>query len=207
MWGRWPSENDSLNKGMELRIEYCSVTPHCLSLDISWYLSMGKSVPLRGEKKKNKTETTKKELVNTIGNLKKGFTQSCSTLCNAMDCSLPGSSVRGIFQARVLEWVAIFFSRRSSQPRDRTQVSHIAGRRFTIRASREDSKYNSNQAWIRRRGISIFGIKTSSSWSLYLEDVEPTQRSFIYRWCGQHLSLEMGYDGLNRKTQSNLTTV
>ena len=44
--------------------------------------------------------------------------QSCPTLCNPMDCSLPGFSIHGIFQARVLEWVAIFFSRRSSQPRD-----------------------------------------------------------------------------------------
>ena len=47
-----------------------------------------------------------------------------------MDCSLPGSSVHGIFQARVLEWVAISFSRGSSQPRDRTRVSCIAGRCF-----------------------------------------------------------------------------
>ena len=52
-------------------------------------------------------------------------------LCNPMDCSLPGSSVHGIFQARVLEWVAMSFSRRSSWPRNRTQVSHIVGRRFT----------------------------------------------------------------------------
>ena len=44
--------------------------------------------------------------------------QSCPTLCNPMDCSLPGSSVHGIFQARILEWVAIFFSRGSSQLRD-----------------------------------------------------------------------------------------
>ena len=44
--------------------------------------------------------------------------QSCPTLYNPMDCSLPGSSVHGIFQARILEWVAISFSRRSSQPRD-----------------------------------------------------------------------------------------
>ena len=58
--------------------------------------------------------------------------QSCPTLCDPMDCSLPGSSIRGILQTRVLEWVAISFSRRSSQPRDRTQVSYIAGRRFTI---------------------------------------------------------------------------
>ena len=57
--------------------------------------------------------------------------QSCLTLCDSMDCSLPRSSVRGILQARILEWVAISFSRRSSQPRDRTRVSRIAGRLFT----------------------------------------------------------------------------
>ena len=43
-------------------------------------------------------------------------TQLCPILCDPMDCSLPGSSVHGIFQARVLEWVAISFSRRSSNP-------------------------------------------------------------------------------------------
>ena len=51
------------------------------------------------------------------------WTGSQSTLCKHMDCSLPGSSVHGILQARILEWVAIPFSRRSSQARDRTQVS------------------------------------------------------------------------------------
>ena len=58
--------------------------------------------------------------------------QSCLTLCDPMDCSLSGSSVHGIFQARVLEWIAISFSRGSSRPRNRTQVSCIEGRRFTI---------------------------------------------------------------------------
>ena len=62
--------------------------------------------------------------------------QSCLTLCNPMDCSLTGSPVHGIFQARILEWVAIPFSRRPSQPRDQTQVSCIAGRFFTIWATR-----------------------------------------------------------------------
>ena len=52
--------------------------------------------------------------------------QSCPTLCDPMDCSLPGSSVHGNFQARVQSWVAIFFSRISSQPRVWTQVSRIA---------------------------------------------------------------------------------
>ena len=44
--------------------------------------------------------------------------QSCLTLCDSMDCSLPGSSVHGILQARILEWVAMPFSRGSSQPKD-----------------------------------------------------------------------------------------
>ena len=53
-----------------------------------------------------------------------------------MDCSLPGFSVHGISQARILEWVAISFSRRSSQSRDWTCVSHIVGRCFTIWVTR-----------------------------------------------------------------------
>ena len=57
-------------------------------------------------------------------------TQLCPTLCDSMDSSLWGSSVHGIFQARVLEWIAISFSRESSLPRNRTQVSRIAGRRL-----------------------------------------------------------------------------
>ena len=52
--------------------------------------------------------------------------QSCpTTLCEPLDCSLPGSSVHGIFQERIPEWVAIFFSRRSSQPRDQNCISCI----------------------------------------------------------------------------------
>ena len=63
--------------------------------------------------------------------------QSCLTLCNPMDCRLPGSSVHGIFQARILEWVAIPFSKGSSQPRDWTRVYCTSGRFFTIWATRE----------------------------------------------------------------------
>ena len=66
--------------------------------------------------------------------------QLCPTLCDPLDCSPPGSSIHGIFQARELEWVAIAFSRGSSQPRDWTQVSLIVGRPFTIWATREVSK-------------------------------------------------------------------
>ena len=51
--------------------------------------------------------------------------QSSLTLCEPVDCSLPGSSVHGILQARILEWVVVFFSRDSSQPRDRNQKADV----------------------------------------------------------------------------------
>ena len=65
--------------------------------------------------------------------------QSCPILCDPMDCSLPGSSVYGISQARILEQVAILFFRGSSQFTDQIQVSWIAGRSFTVWATREAS--------------------------------------------------------------------
>ena len=64
--------------------------------------------------------------------LKVKVTQSCPTLCDRMDYT-----VHGILQARILEWLAFPFSRRSSQPRDQTQVSYIAGGFFTCWATRE----------------------------------------------------------------------
>ena len=65
--------------------------------------------------------------------------QFCPTLCDPTDYT-----VLGILQARILEWVAVPFSRGSSQPRDRTQVSHIAGRFFTSWATWEALKYIKN---------------------------------------------------------------
>ena len=87
--------------------------------------------------------------------------QSCLTLCDPMDCSLPGSSVHGIFQAIVLEWIAISFSRGSSQPRDWTRVSRIVDRRLTIwakylnikRESLHGEKYSLVLEWVKK----IFG--------------------------------------------------
>ena len=61
-----------------------------------------------------------------------------------MDCSLPGSPIHGIFQVRVLEWVAISLSKGSSQPRDWTQISHIAGRCFIVWATREALYFNAS---------------------------------------------------------------
>ena len=63
------------------------------------------------------------------------FAQLCPTLCNPKDCSLPVTSLHGILQARILEWVAISFSRGSSWPRNWTRVSYIAGRFFTVWAT------------------------------------------------------------------------
>ena len=70
--------------------------------------------------------------------LKALVTQSRLTLWDHMDCSLSGSSVHGIFQARILKWIVISFSRGSSQPRGRNWVSYIASRVFIIWATRGD---------------------------------------------------------------------
>ena len=64
--------------------------------------------------------------------IEREIAQLCPTLCNPVDCSPPGSSIHGILQARILEWVAISFSKGSFWPRDRTQVSRIAGRCFNL---------------------------------------------------------------------------
>ena len=79
---------------------------------------------------------------------------SVVSFCDPMGCSLPGSSVLGILQARILEWVAIPFSRGSSRSRDQTQVSCIAGGFFTNWAIREA------HTLIRKRLISIQHMDT-----------------------------------------------
>ena len=75
-------------------------------------------------------------------------TQPCPTLCDPMDYSPPGSSVHGILQARILEWVAISFSKRSSWPRDWTRVSCIAGRFFTTEPPGKP-QYSHNSVHVR----------------------------------------------------------
>ena len=70
--------------------------------------------------------------------------QSCPTVCDPMDCRLPGSSVHGIFQERILQWVAISYSRGSSQPRNWTCVSCI-GRRIFYQYATWDSLWKQNQ--------------------------------------------------------------
>ena len=72
--------------------------------------------------------------INRYQSVKALVTESYLTLCNPMDCRPPGSSVHGIVQARILEWIAISFSRGSSRPRYQTWVSRTAGRLFTVLA-------------------------------------------------------------------------
>ena len=76
-------------------------------------------------------------LLSCCSSFRSEVAQSCPTLFDPVDCSPPDSSVHGTLQARILEWVAISFSRGSSQPRDWTRVSRIAGRRFNHWATRE----------------------------------------------------------------------
>ena len=70
-------------------------------------------------------------------NRRREVAQSCPTLCDPMDCSPPGSLIYGIFQAWILEWVAISFSRGCSPPRDWIWVSCLVDRHLTVQATRE----------------------------------------------------------------------
>ena len=75
------------------------------------------------------------QAANSVHKVNLWVTQARLTLCNAMDYGPPGSSVHGILQIRILEWVAIPFSRGSSWPRDWTWVSYIAVRFFSVWAT------------------------------------------------------------------------
>ena len=77
-------------------------------------------------------------------------TQLCPNLCNPMDCSPPGSSIHGIFLARILEWVAVSYSRGSSQPRDQTHVSCISiiGRLILYHCAPWGAVTDQNNRWI-----------------------------------------------------------
>ena len=114
--------------------------------------------------------------------------QSCPTLCYPMDCSPPGSSIHGIFQARILEWVAISFSRGSSQPRDRTQVSHIAGRCFNLCATREACGQTRMETEIKKSWFyqlsecgEFYSGATWDAWPLCTEVTLPCSDSTVTR--------------------------
>ena len=119
-------------------------------------------------------------------------TQLCLTLCDPMDCSLPGFSIHGILQTRIQEWVASLSSRGSSQPRDWTQVSHIAGRFFTVWATREDlyivvcicssqSPHLSSTPWNIVQWASLWMTKAGSS------EMHSREDSVLHRWSTEGL--------------------
>ena len=93
--------------------------------------------------------------------------QSCLTLCNPMNCSLPGSSVHGFLQANILEWVAVAFSRGSSQPKNQTHfscISCIAGGFFTKWATWETQNYHIDPT------IPLLGVYLRKTKSLIWKD-------------------------------------
>ena len=115
--------------------------------------------------------------------------QACPTLCDPMDCSLPGSSVHGILQARRLEWVAIPFTRGFSQPRDWTQVSWVAGSFFTVWVQQIlTGKLKLSLAWWRLREIPLKRVSANSVDSGITEGLVRMQILSLEGWGGAQAS-------------------
>ena len=138
----------STSRSMRQMLCWCSTsgTPHVLGnawvsprekLQIMFLGKHMKETPGRGTENDTFQRSSHQELpVAAFSNsgliLLAKLLQSCLPLCDPMDCNPPGSSIHGIVQARILEWLAISFSRGSSQPRNQTQVSHTGSGFFTI---------------------------------------------------------------------------
>ena len=121
----------------DLRWSWCNnsrniVHSKCNALELFWNCPL---IPKSVEKLSSTKPVTGAKKVGDCCSKCALVTQSCLTLCNSMNYSPLGSSVQGILQARILEWVAILFSRGSSWSRDRTWVSHIASRFFMVWAT------------------------------------------------------------------------
>ena len=124
------------------------------------------------------------------------FLQSCPTLCNPMDHTVPGSSVLGILQARILEWVAMSSSRGSSQLRDRTQVSDVylhwqtdslalvpPGKPIKIQSSANSGlcQENCSRGWDMRKLLVIFYWPSQTS--LFISFLSSLSVSLLHIWC------------------------
>ena len=106
-------------------------------------------------------------------------------LCDPVDCSPPGSSVHGILQARILEWIAISFSRASSQPRNWTWVSCIAGRRFILWATREARNpvwLYLNLMWHLQRPYFQVSSQVLSGYEFRQDTTHPSTAPIHIRW-------------------------
>ena len=115
--------------------------------------------------------------------------QSCPTLCNSMDCSPSGSSVHGILQERVLEWVAIPFSRGSSWPRDWTWISCIAGRFFN-RVSHQQRRHIQSltilRCWKLFLIVFLLLYYTTQWWKVWIPRMS-------HEWLNWTISIVPGY--------------
>ena len=115
--------------------------------------------------------------------------QSCPTLCDPVDCSPPCSYDHGILQARILEWVAISFSRGPSQPRDQTRVSRIGGRYFNLWAPREAGISENNLPAMQETWIPSLGWEDPLEEGMTTHSSIPAWRIPTYRgawWATVH---------------------
>ena len=108
--------------------------------------------------------------------------KSCLTLCDLMDCSLPGSSVHGIFQARILDWVAISFFNGSSQPRNQTLSYELAGRFFTTEAPEKPPIIILNQFHEAYWLINFLFLLSLILWLCYLREMSQGCFLFLILW-------------------------
>ena len=145
--------------------------------------------------------------------------QSRLTLCNPMDCSTPGSSVPGIFQARILEWVAISSSRGSSSPRDWTRVScgSCIGRQILYHwATWEAPPAPPQTFWPRRRSDDFlrslcFGVLLTGNWSWHCSvgkhfsgNTKDSSQFWVMLRFDQHASWLLNIGSVFKDLQSNL---
>ena len=112
--------------------EHDSVSPVSLSQQEASISLLSLSVRGQTEWKPQSQKTNQTDPMDHRSDQIISVAQLCPTLCDAMDCSLLCSCIHGVFQARILEWVAISFSRGSYWPRDQTQVSCTVGRLFIV---------------------------------------------------------------------------
>ena len=115
----------------------------------------------------------------------------CLTLCDPMDCSLPGSSVHGILEAGVLEWVTISFSRKSSRPRDWTQVSHIGQILCHLRHQGSQNRYQMRQPllWGVKKGDLVWGCPVGSEVGFFLSSQNEWRLEYKNPWISGNVML------------------
>jgi len=133
--------------------------------------------------------------LNSFMKVKVLVAQSRPTLCDPKDCSSPGSSAHGILQARILEWVAMPASRRSSRPRDQSQIFCNAGRFFTVWATND--LLGRSMQWEN----SWLGSKSPSFWVTYLYLVVQKVKNLLAMEKTQFLIPESG-----RPLEKGMTT-